>query len=119
MVTGGAAGVDPSYYGGGAYATVITKDRRPHSNGVTQALAANKPVLGICGGQRLLASCWAAKLSQHPRVGGRGARPRAGHRAERPHNRRSPGHAAAQIVSADELAVNSAHHQAAGAPAAW
>ena len=54
VVTGGAFDVDPSYYGGGAkHATVITKDRRTAFEfGVTKgALAQNKPVLGICGGQ--------------------------------------------------------------------
>ena len=57
VVTGGAFDVDPSYYGGGArHATVITKDRRTAFEfGVTKgALAQNKPVLGICGGQQLL-----------------------------------------------------------------
>jgi putative glutamine amidotransferase len=68
VVTGGAFDVDPSYYGGGpAHATVITKDRRTAFEfGVTRAaLAANKPVLGICGGQQLLHVVLGGKLIQH------------------------------------------------------
>ena len=68
VVTGGAFDVDPSYYGGGpAHATVITKDRRTAFEfGVTQAaLAQDKPVLGICGGQQLLHVVLGGKLIQH------------------------------------------------------
>ena len=68
VVTGGAFDVDPSYYGGGAkHATVVTKDRRTAFEfGVTRgALAANKPVLGICGGQQLLHVVLGGKLIQH------------------------------------------------------
>ena len=68
VVTGGAFDVDPSYYGGGAkHATVITKDRRTDFEfDVTQgALAQNKPVLGICGGQQLLHVVLGGKLIQH------------------------------------------------------
>ena len=68
VVTGGAFDVDPSYYGGGAkHATVITKDRRTAFEfGVTKgALAQNKPVLGICGGQQLLHVVLGGKLIQH------------------------------------------------------
>ena len=102
VVTGGAFDVDPSYYGGGArHATVITKDRRTAFEfGVTKgALAQDKPVLGICGGQQLL----------HVVLGGK------------PNPRDEPGHVVKVargtqlhgIVGADELQVNSAHHQAA------
>ena len=68
VVTGGAFDVDPSYYGGGAkHATVLTKDRRTAFEfGVTQgALAQDKPVLGICGGQQLLHVVLGGKLIQH------------------------------------------------------
>jgi len=57
VVTGGAFDVDPSYYDGGArHATVITKDRRTAFEfaATRGALAQDKPVLGICGGQQLL-----------------------------------------------------------------
>ena len=68
VVTGGAFDVDPSYYDGGArHATVITKDRRTAFEfAVTRgALAQDKPVLGICGGQQLLHVVLGGKLIQH------------------------------------------------------
>ncbi|HTR84238.1 MAG TPA: gamma-glutamyl-gamma-aminobutyrate hydrolase family protein [Reyranella sp.] len=119
VVTGGAFDVDPSYYGGGArHATVITKDRRTAFEfGVTKgALAQNKPVLGICGGQQLLHVVLGGKLIQHI--------PDTIEKAlahEQPNPRNEPGHTVKVargtqlhgIVGADELAVNSAHHQAA------
>ena len=119
VVTGGAFDVDPSYYGGGpAHATVITKDRRTAFEfAVTKgALDQNKPVLGICGGQQLLHVVLGGKLIQHI--------PDAIAEAlahEQPNPRNEPGHTVKVakgtrlhgIVGADELQVNSAHHQAA------
>src|SRR5450432_2916321 len=112
VVTGGAFDVDPSYYGGGA----------KHATGVTKgALAQNKPVLGICGGQQLLHVVLGGKLIQH--IPDQVAAPLA---HEQPNPRNEPGHTVKvakgtqlhKIVGADELAVNSAHHQAAAdAPA--
>jgi putative glutamine amidotransferase len=104
VVTGGAFDVDPSYYGGGAkHATVITKDRRTAFEfGVTKgALAQNKPVLGICGGQQLLHVVLGGKLIQHIPDSVADALQVA------------PGTLLHRIVGTDELAVNSAHHQAA------
>ena len=119
VVTGGAFDVDPSYYGGGArHATVITKDRRTAFEfGVTKgALAQNKPVLGICGGQQLLHVVLGGKLIQH--IPDSIAQPLA---HEQPNPRDEAGHLVKVargtqlhgIVGADELPVNSAHHQAA------
>jgi len=119
VVTGGAFDVDPTYYGGGpAHATVITKDRRTAFEfAVTKgALDRNKPVLGICGGQQLLHVVLGGKLIQHI--------PDAIAEAlahEQPNPRNEPGHTVTVakgtqlhgIVGADELQVNSAHHQAA------
>lgn len=119
VVTGGAFDVDPSYYDGGArHATVITKDRRTAFEfAVTRgALEHNKPVLGICGGQQLLHVVLGGKLIQHI--------PDAVQEAlahEQPNPRNEPGHIVKvargtqlhRIVGADELQVNSAHHQAA------
>jgi putative glutamine amidotransferase len=119
VVTGGAFDVDPSYYGGGpAHATVVTKDRRTAFEfAVTQgALDRNKPVLGICGGQQLLHVVLGGKLIQHIPDAVADA---LAH--EQPNPRDEPGHLVKvasgtqlhAIVGTDELAVNSAHHQAA------
>lgn len=119
VVTGGAFDVDPSYYGGGEkHATVITKDRRTAFEfGVTKgALAQNKPVLGICGGQQLLHVVLGGKLIQH--IPDSIENPLA---HEQPNPRDEAGHTVKvarntqlyRIVGVDELAVNSAHHQAA------
>ena len=107
VVTGGAFDVDPSYYGGGArHATVVTKG----------ALERNKPVLGICGGQQLLHVVLGGKLIQHIPDSVAEALPH-----EQPNPRNEAGHIVKVargtqlhgIVGADELPVNSAHHQAA------
>ena len=119
VVTGGAFDVDPSYYGGGEkHATVITKDRRTAFEfGVTKgALAKNKPVLGICGGQQLLHVVLGGKLIQH--IPDTIDKPLA---HEQPNPRNEAGHTVKvarntqlyRIVGVDQLAVNSAHHQAA------
>jgi putative glutamine amidotransferase len=119
VVTGGAFDVDPSYYGGSEkHATVITKDRRTAFEfGVTKgALAQNKPVLGICGGQQLLHVVLGGKLIQH--IPDSIEKPLA---HEQPNPRDEAGHTVKvtrntqlyRIVGVDELAVNSAHHQAA------
>src|SRR6185437_37018 len=92
VVTGGAFDVDPSYYRGGpAHATVITKDRRTAFE---------------LGG----------KLIQHIPDSVADA---LAH--EQPNPRNEPGHSVDvapgtqlhKIVGADQLQVNSAHHQAA------
>jgi putative glutamine amidotransferase len=100
------------------HATVITKDRRTAFEfGVTQgALAQNKPVLGICGGQQLLHVVLGGKLIQH--IPDSIDDPLA---HEQPNPRNEPGHVVKVakgtqlhgIVGAEELQVNSAHHQAA------
>ena len=119
VVTGGAFDVDPSYYGGGAkHATVITKDRRTAFEfGVTKgALGQNKPVLGICGGQQLLHVVLGGKLIQHiPDRWPMRSPTSSPTRATSPAIRVAvaPGTQLHRIVGADELQVNSAHHQAA------
>ena len=122
MVTGGAFDVDPSLYGeAGRHATVILKENRTEAelaltNG---ALARNMPVLGICGGQQLLAVALGGTLIQHIPD----AVPHAlAH--EQPNPRHEPGHAVAvapgtmlhRIVGTVEMHVNSAHHQAVRTP---
>src|SRR5579862_467821 len=68
VVTGGAFDVDPALFGAGSrHATVTTKDRRTAFElAVTKgAVAADKPVLGICGGQQLLNVALGGTLIQH------------------------------------------------------
>jgi putative glutamine amidotransferase len=118
VVTGGAFDVDPALFGATSrHAAVTTKDRRTQFElAITRAaLAADKPVLGICGGQQLLNVALGGTLIQHipDEVPGALAH-------EQPNPRTEPGHSVAvapgtllhRITGAAELAVNSAHHQA-------
>jgi putative glutamine amidotransferase len=118
IVTGGAFDVDPALFGAQSrHQSVTTKDRRTAFElAVTKgALATDKPVLGICGGQQLLNVVLGGTLIQHipdevPNA--------LAH--EQPNPRTEPGHTVAiapgtllhRITGADHLAVNSAHHQA-------
>ncbi len=119
VVTGGAFDVDPSLFGATTrHETVVTKDRRTlFEKTITEAmLAANKPVLGICGGQQLLHVILGGTLIQHIPDEVENA---LAH--EQPNPRTEAGHDVIvtrgtllhKIVGADRLAVNSAHHQAA------
>jgi putative glutamine amidotransferase len=118
VVTGGAFDVDPALFGATAkHASVTTKDRRTAFEfAIAQgAIAADKAVLGICGGQQLLNVVLGGTLIQHipdevPNA--------LAH--EQPNPRTEPGHTVAiapgsllhKITQSDQLAVNSAHHQA-------
>ncbi len=121
LVTGGAFDVDPALYGVAAvHATVTLKNRRTAAElALLQgALAADKPVLGICGGQQLLAVALGGTLIQHIPDAVPGA---LAH--EQPNPRDEPGHAVditpgtllSRIVGSDTMMVNSAHHQAVAA----
>jgi putative glutamine amidotransferase len=118
IVTGGAFDVDPALFGAASrHQSVTTKDRRTQFElAVTKgALAADKPVLGICGGQQLLNVVLGGTLIQHipdevPHA--------LAH--EQPNPRTEPGHKVLiergtllhSITKSDALEVNSAHHQA-------
>jgi len=118
VVTGGAFDVDPALFGATTrHASVTTKDRRTAFElaMVRGALDRDLPVLGICGGQQLLAVALGGTLVQHipdevP----------AALAHEQPNPRTEPGHTVRivagtllhRITGIDELAVNSAHHQA-------
>ena len=118
LVTGGAFDVDPGLWGGGApHPRVTLKPGRTDFElaATRHALAQDQPVLGICGGQQLLAVALGATLIQHipdelP----------SDIAHEQPNPRTEPGHAVeitpgtllARITGATRMAVNSAHHQA-------
>ena len=124
VVTGGAFDVDPTIFGAASrHPTVTTKDRRTAFElaATRGAIERDMPVLGICGGQQLLHVVLGGALIQHIPDEVTGA---LAH--EQPNPRDEPGHAVAvtpgsllhAIVGTAELAVNSAHHQAAkGEPA--
>lgn len=118
IVTGGAFDVDPALFGASSrHESVTTKDRRTEFElAVTKgALQADKPVLGICGGQQLLNVVLGGTLIQHipdevPHA--------LAH--EQPNPRTEPGHKVLiergtllhTITKSESLEVNSAHHQA-------
>jgi putative glutamine amidotransferase len=122
LVTGGAFDVDPALWGGGAPHPKVTlkPGRTDFELAVTRAaLARDMPVLGICGGQQLLAVAFGGTLIQHIPDEVPGALPH-----EQPNPRTEPGHEVrvadgtllSRIVGAPRMAVNSAHHQAVATP---
>ncbi len=81
IVTGGAFDIDPALYGdSGRHATVTLKEGRTAAElALTRrALDREMPVLGICGGEQLLAVALGGTLIQHiPEFDLRGAGARA------------------------------------------
>jgi putative glutamine amidotransferase len=119
VITGGAFDVDPNLFGAIVrHATVKTKDKRTAFElAITKgALERDMPILGICGGQQLLNVVLGGTLIQHipDEIGA--ALPH-----EQPNPRTEAGHRVTvkkgtllhRICGTEELAVNSAHHQAA------
>jgi putative glutamine amidotransferase len=122
LVTGGAFDVDPALYNGGpAHPTVALKAGRTAFElaMVRGALARDMPVLGICGGEQLLAVALGGTLIQHIPDSVPDA---LAH--EQPNPRTEPGHSIAiaaktllaRVVGTATMAVNSAHHQAVATP---
>jgi putative glutamine amidotransferase len=118
VVTGGAFDVDPALYGDSArHASVTLKAGRTHAEMalLQGALARNMPVLGICGGQQLLAVALGGTLIQHIPDAVPGA---LAH--EQPNPRHEPGHDVHIVpgtllhrcVLTTAMSVNSSHHQA-------
>jgi len=118
VITGGAFDVPPEYYGASAvHKTVTTKERRTFfEHAITRgALAAHKPILGICGGEQLLNVILGGTLIQHIPDSIPDA---LEHEQKNP--RTEPGHTVRikegtllhRITGGGEIAVNSAHHQA-------
>lgn len=119
VISGGAFDVDPALFGVAVrHPSVTTKDARTRFElAITRgALARDLPILGICGGQQLLHVVLGGSLIQHIPDDVADA---LAH--EQPNPRDEPGHTVAivagtrlhAIVGVGELAVNSAHHQAA------
>ena len=118
VVTGGAFDVDPALYGDAArHQTVTLKETRTQAEMslLRGAMARGLPVLGICGGEQLLAVALGGTLIQHI--------PDAIDAAlahEQPNPRDQPGHQVTltpgtllhRIVGAATMQVNSSHHQA-------
>ncbi|GAA0584328.1 gamma-glutamyl-gamma-aminobutyrate hydrolase family protein [Craurococcus roseus] len=123
LVTGGAFDVDPALYGGGpAHSTVKLKYGRTAFElaATREALRRDMPVLGICGGQQLLAVAFGGTLIQHIPDSVEGAL-----QHEQPNPRTEPGHEVSvapgtllsRVVGGrGRIAVNSAHHQAVDRP---
>ncbi|WP_039887622.1 MULTISPECIES: gamma-glutamyl-gamma-aminobutyrate hydrolase family protein [unclassified Acidiphilium] len=122
VVTGGAFDVDPKLYGEvGRHETVMLKEGRTAAETalIGGALARGMPILGICGGEQLLAVALGGTLIQHIPDTVPDALPH-----EQPNPRNEPGHEItltpgtrlAAIVGAATMRVNSAHHQAVRAP---
>lgn len=118
VITGGAFDVPPELYGQNVvHKTVTTKERRTaFEYAITKgALAHNKPILGICGGQQLLNVILGGTLIQHIPDSVPNA---LAH--EQPNPRTEPGHSVTvkegtllhRSVSCTQMEVNSAHHQA-------
>ena len=122
LITGGDFDIPPEYYGQNILSdTVSLKERRTAFElAMTRgALERDMPVLGICGGQQLLAVALGATLIQHIPDVVPNCLPH-----EQPNPRHEAGHAITiapntllhRIVGQDEIMVNSAHHQAVDTP---
>jgi len=117
LITGGAFDVDPALFGAESrHATVTLKSRRTAFELaiVKGALERDLPIFGICGGEQLLAVALGGTLVQH--IPDEVESPLA---HEQPNPRTEPGHDVLveagtllrEIVGADRIPVNSAHHQ--------
>ncbi len=123
LVTGGAFDVDPALYGGDfLHPTVTLKSGRTAFElaATREALRRDMPVLGICGGQQLLAVAFGGTLIQHIPDSVEGAL-----QHEQPNPRTEPGHEVSvapgtllsrAVGGRERMAVNSAHHQAVDRP---
>lgn len=118
VITGGAFDIDPSLYNGGAaHPTVTLKEGRTTAEMalVQGAMARDLPMLGICGGQQLLAVALGGTLLQHipdavpEALAHEQPNPRheAGHRVAI-----APGSLLHRVTEVEAMDVNSSHHQA-------
>ena len=122
VVTGGAFDVDPALYGTAErHDTVVLKQRRTEAELalLRGAIERGMPVLGICGGEQLLAVALGGSLIQHipDSVADALAHEQPNPRHEPGHTVRiEPGTLLARIVGTGEMRVNSSHHQAVRDP---
>jgi len=118
VITGGGFDVDPAMYGDSTtHDSVTLKPARTSAELalLRGALARGKPVLGICGGEQLLAVALGGTLIQHIPDAVANA---LEHSQSNP--RDEPGHSVAitpgtllhRIVGTTHMDVNSSHHQA-------
>jgi putative glutamine amidotransferase len=118
IVTGGAFDIDPAMYGeGDRHETVVLKEGRTTAELalLRGALGRDMPVLGICGGEQLLAVALGGTLIQHIPDSIPDA---LAHEQKTRHD--EPGHAVAltagsvlaRITGAARMMVNTSHHQA-------
>ncbi len=118
VVTGGSFDVDPALFGATMrHESVTTKERRTAFElAITRGAAARgMAVLGICGGQQLLNVALGGTLIQHipDEVHDALAHEQRNPRSEAGHVVKvTRGTLLHRITGADELPVNSAHHQA-------
>ncbi len=118
VITGGAFDVDPTLYGApDTHATVTLKEGRTAAElALTQgALARNMPILGICGGEQLLAVVLGGTLVQHipDEIAGALEHEQPNPRTEAGHTVHvTPNTLLHRIVGSATMRVNSAHHQA-------
>lgn len=118
IITGGAFDVDPALYGDTSqHATVTLKASRTTAElaFLRDALARDMPILGICGGEQLLAVALGGTLIQHIPD----SIPNAlAHEQQVPHHlpahevALTPDSLLARIVGQTSMRVNSSHHQA-------
>ncbi len=122
VVTGGAFDVDPALYGASdTHATVTLKQGRTRAERalLDGALSRGLPILGVCGGQQLLAVALGGTLVQHipdtmPEAMDheqKNPRHEAGHAVSV-----APGTLLHRVVGASSMRVNSSHHQAVRTP---
>lgn len=122
IITGGAFDVDPALYGeADRHHTVELKSGRTSAELalLQQAIERDLPVLGICGGQQLLAVALGGTLIQHIPDSIPGALPH-----EQSTSHYEPGHLVnvlpgtmlARIVGSPSMQVNTSHHQAVRSP---
>jgi putative glutamine amidotransferase len=117
IVTGGAFDVAPALYGDAAtHGSVTLKEGRTQAELalLRGALARGMPVLGICGGEQLLAVVLGGTLIQHipDEVPGALAHEQPNPRDEAGHDIQiTPGTLLHRIVQTGTMRVNSSHHQ--------